>query len=145
MVAQAAALRFDQIPLSSGGSSSGGNGGSGGAVRDSDLQDYLRTSSRWLRDRAAAEEYPLLQQYAEQLALVLRSECVHCVDYYEAAGLLGLLGKSVTHIVQDNNHGTHQPVVRRSYLAAVWLLQRSRMFVWETTHLPNAALSAMFR
>lgn len=127
-------LRFDELPsLSS------------RPVQDRQLRDFVRTSVRWLDFRAVYDQYPLLHVYAEQLQLVLRTDCAHCVDYYEAAGLLGVLGKTVNQIIQDARDDTHYPVVRRSYVAAVWLMQRSRQFVWETTHMPAIALSTMFR
>lgn len=130
----AQALRFDEVP------SIGSR-----PVQDRQLQDYIRTSCRWLQFRAVYSQYPLLNVYAEQLQLVLRTDCAHCVDYYEAAGLLGLLGKTVNQIMKEARDDVHYPVVRRSYVAAVWLLQRSRQFVWETTHMPSTALSTMFR
>lgn len=130
----AQALRFDEVPSID-----------SRPVQDRQLQDYLRTSCKWLQFRAVYNQYPLLNAYAEQLQLVLRTDCAHCVDYYEAAGLLGLLGKTVNQIIKDGKDDTHYPVVRRSYIAAVWLLQRSRQFVWETTHMPSTALSTMFR
>lgn len=130
----AESLRFDDVPSIA-----------TRPVQDRQLQDYVRTSVIWLQFRAIYNQYPLLNVYAEQLQMVLRTDCAHCVDYYEAAGLLGLLGKTVNQIMKDAKDDTHFPVVRRSYVAAVWLLQRSRQFVWETTHMPSTALSTMFR
>lgn len=127
-------LRFDEVPSIA-----------SRPVQDRQLQEYIRTSCRWLHNRSVHSQYPLLNAYAEQLQLVLRTECAHCVDYYEAAGLLGLLGKTVSQIMKEARDDVHYPVVRRSYIAAVWLLQRSRQFVWETTHMPSTALSTMFR
>lgn len=127
-------LRFDEVPSIA-----------SRPVQDRQLQEYIRTSCRWLQYRSVHSQYPLLNAYAEQLQLVLRTECAHCVDYYEAAGLLGLLGKTVSQIMKEARDDVHYPVVRRSYIAAVWLLQRSRQFVWETTHMPSTALSTMFR
>lgn len=134
VLAGAQALRFDEVPSID-----------RRPVQDRQLQEYIRTSVQWLQFRAVYNQYPLLNVYAEQLQMVLRTDCAHCVDYYEAAGLLGLLGKTVHQIMKDARDDTHYPVVRRSYIAAVWLLQRSRQFVWETTHMPSTALSTMFR
>jgi hypothetical protein len=134
VLAGAHALRFDEVPSID-----------SRPVQDRQLQEYIRTSVKWLQFRAVYNQYPLLNVYAEQLQMVLRTDCAHCVDYYEAAGLLGLLGKTVNQIMKDARDDTHYPVVRRSYIAAVWLLQRSRQFVWETTHMPSTALSTMFR
>lgn len=144
LLGSAAAARFDEVPRDATAMAADGQQQ---PVHDAQLQAFLRTSITWLESRArAGVQTELLHDYGEQLALVLHSNCAHCVDYYEAAGLLGALGQSVARILAaPGSDGTHLPVVRRSYLAAVWLLQRSRMFVWETTHLQSVALSTMFR
>eukprot|EP00878_Enallax_costatus_P034486 GHUV01038242.1.p1 GENE.GHUV01038242.1~~GHUV01038242.1.p1 ORF type:complete len:424 (+),score=115.05 GHUV01038242.1:165-1436(+) len=114
-------------------------------LQDYQLEQFLSTSTEWLKQQAEAAKYPHLQQYADYLQQVTRPSCTHCTDYYEAVALLRALSKSIKQIIDDDKDGLHFPVVRRSYVAAVWLLQRSKMFLWESTHLSSSTASTMYR
>jgi len=112
---------------------------------DTQLQDVLALSAGWLEIRAEYSSYPKLQQYAEVLLSLVRPSCVNCIDYFEALSVLRALGKLIKEITDEDNDDVFLPVVRRSYVAAVWTLQRSKLFKWELTHFQSNALSAMFR
>lgn len=111
---------------------------------DGALQALIEQSIAWLEFRAEYSTYPQLKDLADALQSFLRP-CPHCIDYFEALGLLRRLGRAVKRVIDDGKNDVHYPVVRRAYIAAVWLLQRSRMFKWELTHLQANALSIMYR
>eukprot|EP00775_Hariotina_reticulata_P010469 gene10469-10627_t len=112
---------------------------------DTQLQDLLTISIGWLEVRAEYISYPKLHQYAELLSSLVRPSCVNCIDYFEALSVLRALGKLIKEIINEDKDDVYLPVVRRSYMAAVWTLQRSKMFKWELTHFQSNALSTMFR
>ncbi|KAF8072660.1 aspS [Scenedesmus sp. PABB004] len=114
-------------------------------VLDGQLQGLLATSVAWLQGRAVAQDDPALAAYTVQLQRLLRPSCKRCWDYFEAVALLRSLGKSVNQLLQDDRDAAYHPVVRRSYVAAVWMLQRSRMFSWSASHLQASVLSTLFR
>lgn len=126
------AQRFDDISLLN-------------IVQDTQLEQFIQSSVSSLQEQAVINKYPQLDAYAGYLQQVLRPACSHCIDYYEAVATLRALSKTIKQIVHDNREGIYYPVIRRSYVAAVWLLQRSKMFVWESTHLSSSTVSTMYR
>ncbi|WIA08609.1 hypothetical protein OEZ85_008038 [Tetradesmus obliquus] len=90
-------------------------------------------------------DYPALSQYAGQLQRVLRPSCKQCIDYFEAVSAVRSLGKAVKQILKDDKDEVLYPALRRSYMAAVWVLQRSRLFAWQATQLNSNVLSTLFR
>ncbi|KAF6263667.1 hypothetical protein COO60DRAFT_381219 [Scenedesmus sp. NREL 46B-D3] len=63
----------------------------------------------------------------------------------EAVSVVRSLGKAVKQILTDDKDKVLYPALRRSYLAAVWILQRSRLFAWQATQLNSNVLSTLFR
>lgn len=114
-------------------------------VPDAQLEQLVQASVTLLQEHAFIINCPQLGQYAGYLQQVLRPAGVQCIDYYEAVAILRALSKTIKQLVRDNKEGVPYPVIRRSYVAAVWLLQRSKMFIWETTHLSSSTLSTMYR
>lgn len=114
-------------------------------VLDTQLEALIEKSVEWLGAKALHADYPLLTEYTDQLQRVLRPSCQQCIDYFEAVAILRSLGKTIKQIVQDDRDDVLYPVLRRSYLAAVWMLQRSRLFTWMTSQLQSNVLSTMFR
>lgn len=123
--------------------------GRGERVADSELESILGTSAAWLRARSLSQDNQLLGEYAEKLSALLRPSCTRCVDYFEAVASLRALSGAVGSLLAQpsgaTNGAAHWPVVRRSYMAAVWLLQRSRLYAWGASHLSSGALSTMYR
>jgi hypothetical protein len=114
-------------------------------ILDTQLEGLIETSVEWLGVKAVHLDYPALSQYANQLQLVLRPSCKQCIDYFEAVSVVRSLGKSVKQILNDDHDEVLYPALRRSYLAAVWILQRSRLFAWQATQLNSNVLSTLFR
>ncbi|KAF6263666.1 hypothetical protein COO60DRAFT_381015 [Scenedesmus sp. NREL 46B-D3] len=114
-------------------------------VLDTQLEGLIETSVEWLEVRAVQLDYPALSQYANQLQRVLRPSCKQCTDYFEAVSVVRSLGKAVKQILTDDKDKVLYPALRRSYLAAVWILQRSRLFAWQATQLNSDVLSTLFR
>ncbi|KAF6263664.1 hypothetical protein COO60DRAFT_381011 [Scenedesmus sp. NREL 46B-D3] len=114
-------------------------------VLDTQLEGLIETSVEWLEVRAVQLDYPALSQYANQLQRVLRPSCKQCTDYFEAVSVVRSLGKAVKQILTDDKDEVLYPALRRSYLAAVWILQRSRLFAWQATQLNSNVLSTLFR
>lgn len=129
------ATTFDGMASASGGR----------RVQDTQLESLIQTSIDWLRVRALYSDYPVLAQYTDELQRVLKPSCKRCYDYFEAVAILRSLGKIINQIIQDDKLDVHLPVIRRSYVAASWLLQRSKLFAWQTSQLRSTVLSTMFR
>jgi hypothetical protein len=114
-------------------------------VLDTQLEGLIETSVEWLQVKAVHLDYPALSLYAGQLQRVLRPSCKQCIDYFEAVSVVRSLGKAVKQILKDDKDEVLYPALRRSYLAAVWVLQRSRLFAWQATQLNSNVLSTLFR
>jgi hypothetical protein len=115
------------------------------AVQTQQLEHIIQMSAEWLHFRSVYLDYPLLKEYASTLRLTLRPSCRECLDYFEAVAVVKGLGKMINKIIQEDKNDVHFPVIRRSYVAVVWVLQRSKLFLWETSHLQSNVLSTMFR
>jgi hypothetical protein len=107
-----------------------------------ELLRALSTALDVLNAANARLESDTLKRYTNRLAAAAQRECC---DYFEALPLIkglthdlhGLLSMPVArHLV---------PVARRSYIAAVWLLQRSPHFAWNTAALRRAAAAGFMR
>ncbi|KAF8072620.1 ASF1B [Scenedesmus sp. PABB004] len=109
------------------------------------LERLVATSADLLAARAAARNDTALAEFARVLGAAAEPGCSRCADFFHAVAHVRALGKAVRALVEANVNDTHFPVVRRAYLAAVWLLQRSRMFAWQTTHLEADSLATMFK
>ncbi|KAF6264463.1 hypothetical protein COO60DRAFT_1698288 [Scenedesmus sp. NREL 46B-D3] len=114
-------------------------------LSDAQLEQFLEHTVRWLGTKALDESSSPLEAFVEQLRLVLQPVCTHCINYFQAVALVRGLSKSVQQVLEEGRNDVYYPAVRRSYVAAIWLLQRSKMFVWQTTHLERTALGTMLR
>lgn len=114
-------------------------------VQYTQLERLIQTSIDWLRIRALYSDYPVLIQYTGELQRVLKASCKDCYDYFEAVAILRSLGRHIHQIIQDDKLDIHYPVLRRSYMAAAWMLQRSKLFAWQSSHLQSNVLSTLFR
>lgn len=111
----------------------------------SQLEHFILVSIGWLKEQANSTGYLPLEQYADQLQQLLKPACPHCTDYFEAVAHLRTLGIIVTNLLTDDKEVVHWPVIRRSYIAAVWLLQRSKLFSWKYTHMGSSTANIMYR
>jgi hypothetical protein len=114
-------------------------------LSDTQLEQLLHHAVRYLGSKASETRSSPLAAFVEQLQLVLQPVCTRCIDYFQAVSLVRGLSKSIRQIQDENRNDVYYPAVRRSYVAAIWLLQRSKMFAWQTTHLNSNALSTMLR
>lgn len=114
-------------------------------VQEAQLERVIYTSIEWLQVRALHTDYPALTKYTEDLQRVLKPACTQCHDYFEAVAILRSLGKTINKVIQDDTLDIHFPVIRRSYVAAAWILQRSKLFAWHTSQLQGNVLNTMFR
>jgi hypothetical protein len=114
-------------------------------LSDSQLEQFLQHAIRYLGSRALESSSRPMEAYVQQLQTVLQPVCTRCIDYFQAVSMVRGLSNSVRQIQEEERKDVYYPTVRRSYVAAIWLLQRSKMFVWQTTHLNRNALSTMLR
>jgi hypothetical protein len=114
-------------------------------LSDAQLEHFLQHAARWLGSKARETNSSPLEAFVEQLHLVLQPVCTRCIDYFQAVALVRGLSKSVRQTIEEGRNDVYYPAVRRSYVAAIWLLQRSKMFAWQTTHLDSNALGTMLR
>ena len=68
-----------------------------------------------------------------------------CCDYFAALPLVKGLAPVLAEVVALRLPSALRPVVRRSFVAAVWLLQRSRYFKWDAAELQTPALSGFYK
>jgi hypothetical protein len=114
-------------------------------LSDAQLEHFLQHAVRWLGSKARETNSSPLKAFVEQLQLLLQPVCTRCIDYFQAVALVRGLSKSVRQVIEEGRNDVYYPAIRRSYVAAIWLLQRSKMFVWQTTHLDSNALGTMLR
>lgn len=86
------------------------------------------------------EQPQALRQYVSQLQAVLQPDCC---DYFTALPTVKGLAAALSGVLYLPLPATLRPVVRRSYVAAIWLLQRSRFFKWDSRALQKAAVSGL--
>jgi hypothetical protein len=108
----------------------------------SDLADTLTLLIDILEKHNIRKESSALQQYVEQLRAVLQPDCC---DYFTALPTVKGLSAALSEVLQLRLPATLRPVVRRSYVGAIWLLQRSRFFKWDSHALQKSAMSGMYK
>jgi hypothetical protein len=108
----------------------------------SDLADTLSLLIDILAKHNIRKESSALQQYVEQLQAVLQPDCC---DYFTALPTVKGLSAALPEVLQLQLPAALRPVVRRSYVGAIWLLQRSRFFNWDSHTLQKSAMSGMYK
>ena len=114
-------------------------------LSDAQLEHFLQHAVRWLASKARETHSSPLEAFVEQLQVLLHPVCTRCIDYFQAVALVRSMSKSVRKILEEDQNDVYYPAIRRSYVAAIWLLQRSKMFVWQTTRLDSNAVGTMLR
>jgi hypothetical protein len=108
----------------------------------SDLAESITLFSEILSKHNIRKESPFLQRYIELLQAVLQPDCC---DYFTALPTVNGLNSALASVLQLNLPAALRPVLRRSYIGAIWLLQRSRFFKWDTHALHSAAMSGLYK
>lgn len=108
----------------------------------SDLADTLSLFIDILAKHNIRKESVALQQYVEQLRAVLQPDCC---DYFTALPTVKGLSAALSEVLQLRLPAALRPVVRRSYVSAIWMLQRSRFFKWDSHTLQKSAMSGMVK
>lgn len=108
----------------------------------SDLAEAVGLFSDILAKHNIRKESSALQQYVEQLRAVLQPDCC---DYFTALPTVKGLTAAASEVLQLRLPASLRPVLRRSYVAAIWLLQRSRFFKWDAHALHKSALFGMYK
>ena len=106
------------------------------------LSEALTLYVRILAEHNVRKESPPLRSYLAQLQTVLQPDCC---DYFTALTAVKGLAAALGEVVAVQLPAALRPVVRRSYLAAVWLLQRSKYFKWNSSSMHKAALPGMYK
>lgn len=114
-------------------------------ISDTQLRQFLQHSAEWLTMKSTELGDEALQHYVEQLHHVLHPACLRCTDYFQAVAVVRGMGKAIRKLLQQDTNDNFYPAIRRSFVAAVWLLQRSKMFVWNSSHLDSSMLGTMLR
>jgi hypothetical protein len=109
-------------------------------LTNSNLAEALSIHADILAKHNIRREAHALQQYVEQLRAVLQPDCC---DYFTALPTVKGLATSLSEVLDLRLQAALRPVLRRSYVGAIWLLQRSRFFKWDTSALQKSALSGM--
>jgi hypothetical protein len=111
-------------------------------LSSSDLAESIALFTDILSKHNIRKESPILQRYIELLQAVLQPDCC---DYFTALPTMKGLTSALASVLQLNLPAALRPVVRRSYVGAIWLLQRSRFFKWDTRALHSAAMSGVHK
>lgn len=106
----------------------------------SDLTEVLSLHADILAQHNVRWEAHALQQYVDLLRTVLLPDCC---DYFTALPTVKGLERALSDVLELQLPAALRPLVRRSYVGAVWLLQRSRFFKWDSSSLQKSALSGM--
>lgn len=106
----------------------------------SDLTEVVSLHADILAKHNIRREAHALQRYVEQLRAVLQPDCC---DYFTALPTVKGLATALSEVLDLRLPGALRPVLRRSYVGAIWLLQRSRFFKWDSSTLQKPALSGM--
>lgn len=83
-----------------------------------------------------------VRQYVGQVEQVLQHGCC---DYFTAVPLVKNLTDSLLDVLDLRLPSQLYPAIRRSYVASIWLLQRSRLFRWNTKYIQKLAMSGFCR
>eukprot|EP00775_Hariotina_reticulata_P002572 gene2572-2874_t len=83
-----------------------------------------------------------MQQFTDQLLQVLQQDCC---DYFTALPLVKGLTDSLHEVLDLQLPLQLIPVVRRSYVSAMWLLQRSKFYKWNTKYMSRALAQGLYR
>jgi hypothetical protein len=83
-----------------------------------------------------------VQQFRDQLLQVLQQDCC---DYFTALPLVKGLTDSLHEVLDLQLPLQLLPVVRRSYVSAMWLLQRSKLFKWNSNYMSRALGQGLYR
>lgn len=111
-------------------------------LTNSHLIEALELYTEILFKHNIRKESPTLRDYVEQLRAVLQPDCC---DYFTALPTVKGLTEALQGVLDLQLTASLRPVVRRSYLAAIWLLQRSKYFKWDSSLLHKAALAGMYK
>lgn len=83
-----------------------------------------------------------LRHYVSQIDHVLQHDCC---DYFEALPLVKNLTDGLIDVLELRLPPPLYPVLRRSYVASIWLLQRSKLFKWNTRYMQKLAMLGFYR
>lgn len=111
-------------------------------LSSSDLAESVTLFSSILSEHNKRRESPVLRHYIELLQAVLQPDCC---DYFTALPTVRGLSSALAAALQINLPAALRPVLRRSYVGAIWLLQRSRFFKWDSHALQSAALTGLLK
>lgn len=109
---------------------------------DDQLRSSLAVSIGILQRHNRVRDSQPLQQYINHLDQLLQQDCC---DYFTALPLVNGLTKSLKEVLDRKLPQELQPALRRSYVCAIWLLQRSRQFRWNTNKMHKPALAGFTR
>lgn len=109
---------------------------------DEQLRSSLAVSCSILQRHNEHLDSQPLEQYIKQLKQVLQQGCC---DYFTALPLVKDLTDGLKEVLEWKLPQDLQPVVRRSYVCAVWLLQRSKLFRWNSKYMHKVVLQGLFR
>lgn len=111
-------------------------------LSSSELAESITLLTGILSKHNIRKESSILQRYIELLQAVLQPDCC---DYFTALPTVKGLTSALASVLQLNLPVALRPVVRRSYVGAIWLLQRSRFYKWDTHALHSAAISGLHK
>jgi hypothetical protein len=111
-------------------------------VSTDDLATVLQLSIHILQQHNVRLESRPLEAYTQLLSAVLQPGCC---DFFAALPLVKGLAPALSEVVALRLPSALRPVVRRSFVVAVWLLQRSRYFKWDSSALSTPALSGFYK
>jgi hypothetical protein len=109
---------------------------------DEHFRSSLAVSLAILQRHNRVRDSKPLQQYINHLDQLLQQDCC---DYFTALPLVTGLTDRLKEVLDRKLPQELQPALRRSYVCAIWLLQRSRQFRWNTNKLHKPALSGFMR
>ncbi|KAF6264512.1 hypothetical protein COO60DRAFT_1457619 [Scenedesmus sp. NREL 46B-D3] len=106
------------------------------------LRSSLAVSMAILQRHNRVRDSQPLQQYINHLEQLLQQDCC---DYFAALPLVDGLTIQLKEVLDRRLPQELQPALRRSYICAIWLLQRSRQFIWNTNRMHKPALAGFMR
>lgn len=87
-------------------------------------------------------ESKAIRHYVSQVDQVLQHDCC---DYFAAVTLVKNLTDGLMDVLGLRPPQQLYPAMRRSYVASIWLLQRSKLFKWNTKYMQKLAMSGFYR